>query len=177
MQHIRVLSLLCIMSLAAVIAQEDVRPAIATEPLFQNLVGNWQGEGWSMLGPNQRVEFIQTESVETKANGHVVVVEGLGRDKETNVLAFQAFGIFSYNLVDENYNFTAHQTNGYAISVVPEIGDDHFQWGFDTGQGLVRYTATITDSTWSQIGEFSPDGGENWFQNFEMNLSKIEEAN
>ena len=156
------------------LSQEQARPAIATEPLFANLIGNWEGEGWTMLGPEQRVEFDQVEIIESKANGHVVVVEGLGNNKETGELAFQAFGIFSYDVVNQKYQFTAYQTNGYSITVEPELTDDSFVWGFDTGQGTIRYTANITDTTWSQIGEFSPDGGENWFQTFEMNLTKTE---
>ena len=159
---------------SAAVAQEETRPGIATEPLFQNLVGTWEGGGWMMLGPDRRVEFDQVETVETKANGHVVVVEGVGKNKETGEPAFQAFGIFSYDLVNDKYQFTAYQTNGYSVTVVPEISGERFLWGFDTGQGLVRYTADITASTWSQIGEFSPDGGETWLQNFAMGLTKVE---
>lgn len=170
---------LLVILLGAVMAQQDTarqesRPGIASEPLFQTLLGTWEGEGWTMLGPDQRVEFDQVETIESKANGHVVVVEGLGNNKETGALAFQAFGIFSYNPMNEKYQFTAYQTNGYSVTVEPEITDDSFVWGFDTGQGLVRYTANITATTWSQIGEFSPDGGETWFQNFEINLTKLE---
>jgi len=160
--------------LAFGIAQEEAREAIATEPLFTKLIGEWEGEGWTMLGPNQRVEFDQTEIIESKANGHVVVVEGLGNNKETGELAFQAFGIFSYDLVNEKYQFTAYQTTGYSVTVEPELRDDQFVWGFDTGQGTVRYTADITETTWSQIGEFSPDGGTTWFPTFAMDLTKTE---
>ena len=156
------------------IAQEEAREAIATEPLFSKLIGSWEGEGWSMLGPNQRVEFEQIETIETKANGHVVVVEGLGSNKETGEVAFQAFGIFSYDLVNEKYQFTAYQTSGYSVTVEPELSDDQFIWGFNTGQGTIRYTADITETTWSQVGEFSPDGGTTWFQTFEMNLTKLD---
>lgn len=155
-------------------AQEATRAPIATEPLFEKLIGEWEGEGWTMLGPNQRVEFNQVEIIESKANGHVVVVEGLGNNKETGELAFQAFGIFSYDLVNDKYQFTAYQTSGYSVTVEPEITDERFVWGFDTGQGLIRYTADITNTSWAQIGEFSPDGGGTWFPTFEMNLSKVE---
>jgi len=156
------------------LAQEQTREAIATEPLFAKLIGEWEGEGWTMLGPKQRVEFDQIEIIEAKANGHVVVVEGLGSNKETGELAFQAFGIFSYDLVNEKYQFTAYQTSGYSVTVEPKLSDDQFIWGFDTGQGTVRYTADITETSWSQIGEFSPDGGTTWFPTFEMNLTKKE---
>lgn len=155
-------------------AQPNTRAAISGEPLFQNLIGNWAGEGWTMLGPDNRVEFTQTEIIEAKANGHVVVVEGFGTNKETGVLTFQSFGLFSFDLINNKYQFTAYQTSGYSVSVEPELSDDGFRWGFDTGRGLVRFTAQITETNWSQIGEFSPDGGENWFQNFEMNLTKTE---
>ncbi len=160
--------------LAGFALAQDARAGIADEPLFVKLLGTWEGEGWTMLGPDRRVEFNQVETIEAKANGHVVVVEGLGDNKETGELAFQAFGIFSYDLANDRYQFTAYQTNGYSVTVEPEISDDRFVWGFDTGQGLVRYTADITETTWTQIGEFSPDGGTNWFPTFEMNLTKVE---
>jgi len=162
-----------LIGLGLAFAQGEARAPIATEPLFDNLIGTWEGEGWTMLSPDQRVEFNQLETIEVKANGHVVVVEGLGSNKETGEAAFQAFGIFSYDLTEGKYQFTAYQTNGYSVTVEPEIMDERFIWGFDTGQGLVRYTADITATTWSQIGEFSPNGGENWFQNFEMTLTKV----
>ena len=171
MKKIPILMLFFVLGIA--FAQEGRAP-IATETLFAKLIGNWQGEGWTMLGPGQRAEFSQEEIISSKANGHVVVVEGLGTDKDSGELVFQAFGIFSYDLVNDQYQFTAYQTNGYSVVVEPDISDDQFIWGFDTPQGTIRYTADITENSWSQVGEFSPDGGNTWFQTFAMDLTKVE---
>ena len=154
-------------------AQEEARAPLASEPLFAKLIGTWEGEGWTMLGPNERAEFKQTELVEAKANGHAITVEGLGKDKESGELVFQAFGVFSYDAEKDAYVLTTFQTEGYSITMNPEVTDDGFIWGFDVPQGTVRYTATLTDTSWTEIGEFSPDGGETWFQTFEMNLTKV----
>lgn len=173
MKHIKNILTVVVILLSSSLVHAEQRPSIATESLFQNMVGNWEGEGWTMLGPNQRVEFTQTESVTTKTNGHVVVVEGTGKNKETGEEAFQAYGIFNYDLANNKYQFTAYQMNGYSISVEPKIDDEHFVWEFDSGRGLIRYTANITKTNWSQIGEFSANGGKTWFKNFEMKLEKI----
>lgn len=154
------------------LAEEPTKP-IAEKPLFKKMLGNWQGHGWIYMGPNNRVEFSQTERVKAKANNHVVTIEGQAVDKQSKKVAFGAFAILNYNKVTQKYEFNAYRSDGNSIKVEPTLTDDGFVWGFDTGRGLIRYTAKITQNSWSQIGEFSYDNGKTWNQTFEMKLTKI----
>ncbi|MEK7732277.1 MAG: hypothetical protein AAB363_10515, partial [Planctomycetota bacterium] len=47
------------------------------------LVGEWAGEGWVSMGPQQRHTLRVTESVRVKAGGRVLLVEGLGNGKRS----------------------------------------------------------------------------------------------
>src|SRR5262245_62100286 len=44
-------------------------------------IGHWKGTGWIQMGPQGRREFTQTETVEAKLDGLVLVIEGLGKAK------------------------------------------------------------------------------------------------
>src|SRR5213083_453298 len=45
-------------------------------------VGHWKGTGWIQMGPQRRHEFTQTETIEAKLDGLVLVIEGSGKAKE-----------------------------------------------------------------------------------------------
>ena len=166
-----VVSLLLISLLSFSLAQSESRPVIAETPPFSTMLGNWEGEGWSMMGPDQRVEFNQTEQIEAKAGGTVISVTGTGRDPETNEISFEAFATAAYN-AEGNVVWTAYN-GGNALALEPEFTDTTFIWGFDVEGGEVRYTITVEGDTWEQVGEFSPDGGETWFPNFGMTLTRV----
>jgi hypothetical protein len=43
------------------------------------LVGHWKGAGWIQMGPQGRHEFTQTETIDAKLDGLVLVIEGTGK--------------------------------------------------------------------------------------------------
>ena len=45
------------------------------------LVGKWAGEARLLRGPGEWAELIQTEEVEYKLDGLIMVIEGVGRTK------------------------------------------------------------------------------------------------
>src|ERR1043166_2462295 len=45
-------------------------------------VGHWKGSGWIQMGPQGRQDFSQTEKIEAKLDGLVLVVGGVGKGKE-----------------------------------------------------------------------------------------------
>ena len=58
----------------------------------------------------------------------------------------------------------------YEIKVLPEW----YEWGFETGQGTIKYTIKINPENWNEVGEFSRDG-KAWTKFFEMNLVKVKQ--
>src|SRR6185503_21046740 len=60
-------------------------------------VGHWKGSGWIQMGPQGRREFTQTETVEAKLDGLVLVVEGSGKAKEDGSTVHAALAFVSYD--------------------------------------------------------------------------------
>jgi hypothetical protein len=135
-------------------------------------VGTWRGSGWMMLGPSQRAEFDQTESIEKKLDGTLLLIEGNGRDKQDpSRVVHDALAVMSYDPAKKQYVFSTY-ANGRHLEVPAEVNDKGFVWGFDMPYGRVRFTLEFSADTWHEIGEISRDGGKTWMKNFEMTLKK-----
>jgi hypothetical protein len=143
------------------------------------LVGNWEGEAWSLM-PNQPKEtVVQTEKVHWDLNESILIVEGLGKkmDPETKKLevAHQALAIISYDPQAKKYRFNTFVADGrssIADAYIKDTGE--FIWTTDAGKGYkIRYTIILNESgQWIEKGEWSRDG-ENWTQFFGMTLDKV----
>tara|TARA_B100001765_G_C19239604_1_gene221884 strand:- start:9 stop:548 length:540 start_codon:yes stop_codon:yes gene_type:complete len=143
----------------------------------QWLVGKWKGEGWMMFGPEEKHTFSQTETVTSKLNGILLAIEGLGTDRESNII-HNAFAVLSFDSANQKFVMRAHKADG-AFTEADAIVDDkgNFIWGFSHPYaGELRFTIKQNDKgQWYEIGEVSSDGGNSWFQNFELLLNKLEE--
>lgn len=140
------------------------------------LTGEWQGEGWISFGPNQTHQFNETEKIQYKLDGSILMIEGRGIDKnsspELQKIIHNAFAIINYDSPNNKYLMRAYKANGQFVDADVEVGENSLVWGFEISQGKVRYTIKINEKgQWHEIGEFSRDG-ENWFKNFEMTLNK-----
>lgn len=134
------------------------------------LVGDWQGTGWHQQGKSERIELTQTEHIESKLNGTLILVEGKGYIQDS--LFFNALAMFTYNSIDKNYSIESHLSDGKATLASGIFKEDGtFEWGFDLPHGQIRYTITLTNTTWYEYGEYSPDGSQ-WYKFMEMNLTK-----
>ena len=142
----------------------------------QWLVGKWKGEGWMMFGPEEKHTFSQTETVTSKLNGILLAIEGLGTDRESNII-HNAFAVLSFDSANQKFVMRAHKADG-AFTEADAIVDDkgNFIWGFSHPYaGELRFTIKQNDKgQWYEIGEVSNDDGNSWFKNFEMLLNKVE---
>jgi hypothetical protein len=158
-------------------AQNPFQPKQATIDALKNisfLVGNWKGKGWMQMGPEKHT-FTQTEYITPKANGTVIQIEGLGKDeKNTDVIIHQAFAVISYDIQNNKYLFKAYKGDGGQIDADVKLLDDHtFQWGFSSPMtGQIKYTISVVNNKWTEIGEMSRDGGKTWMKYFEMILDR-----
>ena len=160
-----------------VIAQNPFQPKPETLnalKIVSFISGNWKGTGWIQMGP-QRHTFIQTETVTLKVNGTVIQIDGLGVDeKNPDKIIHQAFAIISYDIDNKKYLMKAFKGDGGQIDANVKIIDDHtFEWGFSTPMtGIVKYTISVVNNKWTEVGEMSRDDGKIWFKYFEMVLEK-----
>lgn len=138
------------------------------------LVGDWEGKGW-FAGPRGRSEVWGTESVRSRLEGLVIVVEGhfMGNvpGSEEAVPVHHAFGVLSYDQEGGHYRVSTHLANGLGGDFTATMPDDHtIIWG---DPNRVRYTMDFSkEGQWHEIGEYTPDGGTTWTQFMEMTLHR-----
>jgi hypothetical protein len=141
---------------------------------LKTLQGEWKGAGWIMLGPGQRAEFNQRETVSSKLNGLVVTIDGLGKDaKDADRTVHQAFAVISYDAEKPAYRFSTYTADGRNLDAEATVGDNTLVWGFSAPYGKIRYTITFGINEWHEVGERErPDAPGAWSKFFEMNLTK-----
>lgn len=141
---------------AAVAAQAyDPAPRIAAQRAamarLSAMDGVWRGPAWSIT-PTGRQDMIQTERIGTFLDGTVRMLEGRGYHADGRV-GFNALGIISYDPARQVYSL-ATWAMGQHIIVPLTITDTGYVWETPAGPGaVIRYTATIGDGRWVEIGE------------------------
>lgn len=170
---------LMLLTTVAAMAQSPGTTSAAEMKKLDFLVGDWKGEGWIEMGPGGRSTFKQTEAVQSKLNGTVIIVEGLGMGKLANSgqdgVVHNALAVISYDSTARKFLFRAFRADGNYIDANVSVGDKSLIWGFRPPQqgGEIRYTIKLNDAgQWLEIGEFSMDGKQ-WRKFFEMTLQRI----
>ena len=132
--------------------------------------GIWRGTAWTLLPSGEKHTITQTERVGPFLDGSVKVVEGRGFDADGKV-TFNAFATISFNP-----GTAAYTLHSYAMG---SVGDftltptaTGFAWDIPAGPMTIRYTATIKDGTWVEVGDrIIP--GKDPIRFFEMSLKRI----
>ena len=136
------------------------------------LVGSWKGKGWIQMGPQGPQEFTQTETIESKLDGLVLVIEGLGKAKEDGSTVHTALAFASYDPRANKFRWHAFTPEGQ-IDTEAKVGTNTLEWSLQIPQrGQMRYTITRNEKgEWFEIGEMSQED-KTWRKIFEMTLQK-----
>jgi len=158
--------------------REAVRANEVEMRKLEFLIGEWRGEGWGEPAPGERRPFDATESVQSRLNGAVLVLEGVHRSKvpgkQAEVILHHGLSVISYDPQRKHYRFEAHQMDGRLEESPARLSNGVFEWSAREGpEGAeTRFSIRLTDKgDWHQIGEFSQDG--NWKKFFEMTLHRV----
>jgi hypothetical protein len=176
-----------VLTTAAVLCSVNFLVAQQTETVnkekmkvFSFWVGRWQGEGWMQMGPGEPKKSSVDEKVESKLDGTVMLVEGIGKATGASgqeMIVHHAMGVLSYDQASGQYKFRSYLKDGRSTEAWFTVaGENRFEWGFDIpNRGKTRYSITLDPAkkTWNEIGQFSADGTA-WSKFFEMNLKKTE---
>lgn len=107
-----------------------------------------------------RHNFNQTEHVQFKADGTLLVVEG----KKVH----DTFAVFSYNKEKKEYSFQLWMANGMNGSFKAELKGDTLIW---YPRENMQYSNWLNEKgQWYEKGKMNREG--EWFQFFEMTLDK-----
>lgn len=113
--------------------------------------GTWRGSAWTLLPSGEKHTLVQTERVGPFLDGAVKVVEGRGYEADGR-LAFNAFGTISFNPATQAYSMRSHAMgNAGDFKLTPTA--DGFTWEIPAGPMTIRYTATLKDGTWVEVGD------------------------
>lgn len=116
-----------------------------------HLDGIWRGPAWT-LTPQGRRDMIQAERIGAFLDGSVRVMEGRGYVADGSI-AFNAFGVVSFDPVTRRYSLTSWAM-GFTGTFPLRLTDDGYVWEAPAGPGaIMRYTAVVRDGTWHEIGE------------------------
>jgi hypothetical protein len=150
-----------------------------THPMDQVsfLVGNWVGDGWMQMGPGGRQTFRGTETVESRLDGRVLIIEGVHESsdgEQAGEEVHHALAVLSWDEAEGTFRFRSHLASGRSGDFTGRVEDGAFIWGMELPGRSIRYTIGIDDEgRWHEIGVTSTDG-ETWHQFFEMTLQRVD---
>jgi hypothetical protein len=132
--------------------------------------GVWRGPAWTILPSGEKHHITQTERIGPFLDGAVKVIEGRGYDPDGKV-TFNAFGTISYNPSRRVYTLHSYAQGNVGYFVLTPASDGYV-WEIPAGPVTIRYTATIKDGTWREVGDRIMPGKEP-VRFFEMNLKRV----
>ena len=136
--------------------------------------GVWRGPAWSLQPNGQKHNITQIERIGPFLDGSIKVIEGRGYEADGKV-TFNAFASISYNPATRDHLMHSH-AQGRVGDFVLKPTADGFVWEIPAGpMTTMRYTATIKDGTWREVGDRIQEGKEP-VRFFEMNLKRISDT-
>jgi len=141
--------------------------------------GHWLGESEAMNAEGQMMKASVDERIESKLDGTILLVEGIGTITKPGAEKFvvhHALGIISFDQRTNEYKFKTYLANGRSGDAwFKIISDNKYQWGFDAPSFRMRYNITLdpVQKTWHEVGESSADG-TTWKKTIEMNLKRAD---
>jgi hypothetical protein len=136
------------------------------------LTGRWEGEGWIVLAEGKRTSFHETEEIEPKLGGLLLLVQGLGTSKEGRII-HAALATLSFDAQDKQYHMRAHEQMGHYIDSIAQCRDGMMTWSLPAGPRTLHYTISLNPKgQWHEVGTAATQGGPEQ-QLFEMTLDKV----
>ena len=173
---VAVASLLIATTALPATAQERPTPAVllaaekaAMAPLAW-MDGVWRGTAWTMLASGDKHTVTHTERIGPMLDGSVKVVEGRSYDPDGRV-PFNAFGVISFSPYTKAYTLHSYAM-GNAGDFPLTLKADGYMWEIPAGPSVLRYTATLANGTWTEVGDqIAP--GKDPVRIFEMTLKRV----
>ena len=148
----------CALSLAA--QQPSTDSLAAQRQAMQKLAflaGHWSGPLTVVRGPGEPLHLTQTEEIQFKLDGLVLLIEGTAHDTEGKV-KFSALTTVAYDEAAHSYRFRAYNEGHYLdteLTVVP----NGFSWNYMAGPARIVNTMHLTDAgEWAETTEVSAGG-------------------
>ena len=132
--------------------------------------GLWRGPATITQADGSVVTITQTERVGAMLGDTVKVIEGRGHASDGSS-PFNALAVVSFAPQTGKYAFHSY-AQGYAGDFPLDVRPGGFTWSIPAGPVTLRYTATVKDGVWTEIGERLVEG-QPPVRVFEMTLRRI----
>jgi hypothetical protein len=116
------------------------------------LVGRWKGPVTVVRGAGEPLHLTQTENVESRLDGLVLVIEGKSTGADNNA-AFQALASIAFDEATHTYRFRAYN-DGHYLDTELTVLLNGFSWGFAAGPAHIVNTMHLTaKGQWQETTE------------------------
>ena len=133
--------------------------------------GVWAGPAKGTTPDGKPYTVTQTERMGPMLGGDIVVIEGRGYLAD-GTTGFNAFGVVSFERRAQRYELRSY-AQGQAGTFELKLTGDGYVWEIPAGpEAIIRFTATVKDKHWREIGEYIAKGKAP-MQTFEMNLVRV----
>jgi hypothetical protein len=116
------------------------------------LAGHWSGPVTIVRGPGEALHLTQTENVEYKLDGLVLLVEGKSTSADGKAL-FSALATIAYDDASHTYRFRAYH-DGHYLDTELSVPANGFSWSFTAGPAHIVNTMHLTgEGAWDEVTE------------------------
>jgi len=116
------------------------------------LAGHWSGPVTIVRGPGEPLHLTQTEDVQYKLDGLVLLIEGKSTSADGKVL-FSALATIAYDDVTHSYQFRAYHDGRY-LDTELSVPTNGFSWSFTAGPAHIVNTMHLTGKgEWDEVTE------------------------
>jgi hypothetical protein len=136
------------------------------------MIGKWEGSGWMKMGPGEPTTSVGQETVESKLDGRVLIIEGKHWNSDRTRLVHHAFATLQWNESAKEYRFRSTLANGLGGDYRGWMDGKTFIWEMETPRGKMRYFIDISATEWNEVGKIEING--EWKQFFEMKLKRVQ---
>lgn len=142
---------------------------VAMRPLLK-MDGTWRGKARIQGMDGKWKELTQTERVGTTLDSTLKLVEGRGYEADGK-LSFHAVATLAYDARKKAFAFRTN-SRGEVGDFAFTPTDSGFVWEIPTPGFTIRYTATIRDSRWREVGDRIVSGSQP-VRFFEMEVTRF----
>ena len=116
------------------------------------LSGHWSGPVTIVRGTGEPLHLTQTENVEYKLDGLVLLIEGRSTSASGKVM-FSALATIAYDDASRSYRFRAYN-DGHYLDTKLSVLDHGFSWGFTSGPAhIVNHMQLTAKGEWNEFTE------------------------
>ncbi|MDX2152373.1 MAG: DUF1579 family protein [Bryobacteraceae bacterium] len=124
---------------------------------LRSLAGTWTGEAVVTMPGGKELTIRQTEEVQVKLDGLLLLVEGTGRDDSGKVV-FNALAVISYDPPTGAYRFRAWNS-GNTLETELKLNGTGFDWSYQQGPASIVSRMVIDDQgRWVETSETVVNG-------------------